>query len=342
MKRRDGRSLDHKTLEEIRVRAVERVQAGESPEVVIQALGFTRSCIYTWLARYRSGGWGALKARALKGRPMKVTPAQMRWVYKTVTAKSPLQYRFEFALWTREMIRILLQDQFHLRLSLVSVGRLLKQPGLSCQRPLFRAIEQDPIRVRRWLEEEYPAIRERARLAGVEIYFGDEAGVRSDGHAGTTWGVKGKTPVVRCTGQRSSMNMISAVSARGAMRFMLTKGRVNGPVFVEFLKRLMHNAPRPIFLILDGGSFHRGRPVKEYVASLGGKLQLFFLPPYSPELNPDEQVWNYVKHHGVAKAALSGGRQLRKYVQARLQSLQRLPWTIRMFFLTPDTQYAAF
>src|ERR1019366_5409691 len=150
MKRRDGRSLDHKTLEEIRVRAVERVQAGESPEVVIQALGFTRSCIYTWLARYRSGGWGALKARAPKGRPMKITPAQMRWVYKTVTAKSPLQYRFEFALWTREMIRILLQDQFHLRLSLVSVGRLLKQLGLSCQRPLFRAIEQDPIRVRRF------------------------------------------------------------------------------------------------------------------------------------------------------------------------------------------------
>jgi transposase len=135
--------------------------------------------------------------------------------------------------------------------------------------------------------------------------------------------------------------MISAVSARGHLRFMLTKGRVNGPVFVEFLKRLMHNAQRPIFLILDGGSFHHSRPVRDYVDSLGGKLQLFFLPPYSPELNPDEQVWNYVKHHGVAKAALRGRDDLKKFVLARLRSLQKLPWTVRMFFLTPDTQYAA-
>ena len=136
--------------------------------------------------------------------------------------------------------------------------------------------------------------------------------------------------------------MISAVSARGHLRFMATKGRVNGLVFMEFLKRLMHHAARPVFLVLDGGSYHRSRPVKDYVASLGGKLQLFFLPPYSPELNPDEQVWNYVKHHGAAKTALRGGKQeLRKFVLARLSSLQKLPWTIRMFFLTPDTQYAA-
>jgi transposase len=340
MKRRDGRALDHKTLEEIRIRAVERVQAGESPEVVIQALGFTRSCIYAWLARYRTGGWGALKARALKGRPWKIQAAQMGWLYRTITGKTPLQFRFEFALWTREIIRVLLREQFQLELSLASVGRLLKQLGLTCQRPLFRATEQDAERVRHWLQEEYPAIREQARQAGAEIYFGDEAGVRSDCHAGTTWGIKGQTPVVRSTGQRHSVNMISAVSARGAMRFMLAKGRVNGAVFVEFLKRLMHNPAGPIFLILDGGSYHHSRPVKDYVASLRGKLRLFFLPPYSPELNPDEQVWNYVKHHGVAKAALRGGKELKKFVMARLQSLQRLPWTIRMFFLTPDTRYA--
>jgi transposase len=341
MKRRDGRALDHKTLEEIRIRAVERVQAGESPEIVIQALGFTRSCIYAWLARYRTGGWGALRAGALKGRPMKIQPAQMGWLYRTIIGKSPLQFQFEFALWTREMIRVLLREQFQLKLSLASIGRLLRQLGLTCQRPLFRAMEQDPQRVRRWLEEEYPAIRGQARQVGAEIYFGDEAGVRSDCHAGTTWGVKGKTPVVHSTGQRSSVNMISAVSARGGLRFMLAKGKVNGAVFVEFLKRLMHNAARPIFLILDGGSYHRSRPVKEYVAGLGGKLQLFFLPPYSPELNPDEQVWNYIKHHGVAKAALRSGKELKQFVIVRLRSLQKMPWTIRMFFLTPDTQYAA-
>jgi transposase len=266
----------------------------------------------------------------------------MRWLYQTVVGKSPLQFRFEFALWTREMIRLLLREQFQLKLSVASVGRLLKQLGLTCQRPLFRAMEQDPQRVRQWQQQDYPVIREEARQCGAEIYFGDEAGVRSDCHAGTTWGIKGQTPVVRSSGQRSSVNMISAVSARGHLRFMLTKGRVNGLVFTEFLKRLMHGASRPVFLILDGGSYHHSRPVKDYVASLGGKLRLFFLPPYSPELNPDEQVWNYVKHHGIAKAVLRGGKgELRKLVLARLRSLQKLPWTIRMFFLTPDTQYAA-
>jgi len=341
MARRDARSLDHKTLEEIRVRAVEQVQAGASPEDVIRTLGFSRSCIYTWLALYRAGGWGALRARALKGRPMRIQPHQMRWLYQTITGKSPLQFRFEFALWTREMIRMLLAEEFQLKLSLSSVGRLLKQLGLSCQGPLFRALEQDPERVRQWLEEEYPRIRRQAQRQGAEIYFGEEAGVRSDCHGGTTWGAKGKTPVVVSTGQRHSVNMISAVSARGHLRFMLTKGRVNGTVFVEFLKRLMHNAQRPIFLILDGGSFHRSKPVRDYVGSLEGTLQLFFLPSYSPELNPDEQVWNYVKHHGVAKAALHGREALKKFVLARLRSLQKLPWTVRMFFLTPDTQYAA-
>jgi transposase len=321
---------------------VGQVEEGTHPEDVAAALGLHRKTVYDWLAKYREGGKDALRARPVPGRPPKLGGPQLARLYALIAGQDPRQLQFEFALWTREMIRVLVREQFQLRLSLASVGRLLKQLGLTCQRPLFRAVEQDPKRVRQWLEQEYPSIREQARLAGADIYFGDEAGVRSDCHAGTTWGVKGKTPVVRSTGQRSSVNMISAVSARGSLRFMLTKGRVNGAVFVEFLKRLMHNASRPIFLILDGGSYHRGRLVKDYVGSLGGKLRLFFLPPYSPELNPDEQVWNYVKHHGVAKAALSGAKELKKYVKVRLQSLQRLPWTIRMFFLTPHTQYAAF
>jgi transposase len=129
----------------------------------------SRSCIHTWLARYRSGGWGALKARALKGRPMKIHAIQMRWLYRTVTGKSPLQFRFEFALWTREMIRVLLREQFDLKLSVASVGRLLKQLGLSCQRPLFRAIEQDPRRVQRWRKQEYPPLRRQARAVGADM-----------------------------------------------------------------------------------------------------------------------------------------------------------------------------
>ncbi len=341
MPRRDARELDHKTLEEIRIRAVEQVQSGESPEVVIKALGFSRSCIYTWLALYRGGGWSALKARALQGRPARIQAAQIKWLYETITGKNPLQFRFEFALWTREMIRTLLREEFSLQLSVTSVGRLLGQLGLSCQRPLFRAIEQDPERVRHWREEEFPALRRWANETGAAILFGDEAGVRSDYHAGTTWGVKGKTPVVPRTGGRHSLNMLSTVSARGELRFMIVNGRVNGSIFAEFLRRLMHNAAHPVFLILDGHSIHRSRAVRDFVAGQQGRLRLFFLPPYSPELNPDEQVWNYVKHHGVGKAFLRSASDLRRFVLARLRSLQRLPWTVRMFFLTPDTRYAA-
>jgi transposase len=207
VKRTDGRKLDHKTLEEIRIRAVERVQAGESPEVVIATLGFTRSCIYEWLARYRAGGWSGLKAKALAGRPKKVSARQMEWLWKTIVGTSPLQHRFEFALWTRQMVQILLWEQFRLKLSLPSISRLLAQLGLTCQRPLFRATEQDPARVNWWLNMEYPAIRERAKLEGASIYFGDESGVRFDYHAGTTWAPRGKTPVVRSTAARAKVNM---------------------------------------------------------------------------------------------------------------------------------------
>src|ERR1035441_8145091 len=170
MKRRDARALDHKTLEEIRIRAVESVQAGESPEVVIRALGFTRACIYNWLAMYRSGGWGALKAKAISGRPKKISGEQMQWLYSTVVGKSPLQFRFEFALWTRGMLQVLLRERFGLKLSLSSMGRLLAQLGLSCQRPLWRAYQQDPQRVQQWREQEFPAIQARSeeRRVGVE------------------------------------------------------------------------------------------------------------------------------------------------------------------------------
>lgn len=341
MARRDARALDHKTLEDIRMRAVEQVHAGQSPEIVIRALGFSRSCIYTWLARYRTGGWDGLKAGTLTGRPMKITPRQMRWLYHTVSQKNPLQFRFEFALWTRQMVRTLLRERFGLRLSLSSVGRLLAQLGFTCQRPLYRAIEQDPARVARWRREEFPAIQALAQQAAATIWFGDEGGVRSDYHAGTTWGVRGQTPIVPRTGGRFSLNMLSAVNARGQMRFMVREGRVTAAVFMEFLRRLLHGATRPIYLILDGHSVHTARAVRDFVATCEGRLRLFFLPPYSPELNPDEQVWNHVKHHGVGRACIRGKAELKAYVQTVLHRIQKSPLLIQMFFLLPDTRYAA-
>jgi transposase len=341
MQRQDARKLDHKTLEAIRIRAVQQVQAGESPEVVIRALGFSRACIYQWLAAYRAGGWQALKAGEIAGRPKKLTTSQIRWIHKTITGKNPLQLGFPFALWTRQMIATLIYRRFGLKFSLSSVGRLLAQLGLSCQKPLFRAWQQDSSRVDQWLKKEYPSIRAMAKRSNAEIFFEDESGVRSDFHSGTTWAPKGKTPVVRVTGQRFSLNMISAVSPKGSLRFMVVKGGVGARVFIRFLKRLIHGRRRPVYLIVDGHPAHRAKLVKSFVESLGGKLKLFFLPPYSPELNPDELVWNDVKNNGVGRSIVNGPKDLHRVVVSRLRFLQKTPERVRSFFQAPDTRYAA-
>jgi transposase len=255
--------------------------------------------------------------------------------------KSPLQLKLPFALWTRSQIRTVVYRQFSIRLSLPSIGRLLAQLGLTCQKPLFRAYQQNPSLVEQWLKREYPRIRAMAKREGAEIFFEDESGVRSDFHSGTTWAPRGKTPVVRVTGQRFSLNMISAISPKGSLRFMVVRGGVGARVFIEFLKRLMHGRRRAVFLVVDGHPAHRSKSAKSYVDSLDGKLKLFFLPPYSPELNPDEFVWNDVKHNGVRRTLVHGPRDLHRAVVGRLRYLQKSPEIVRSFFLAPDTCYAA-
>ena len=339
MMKEDGRALDHKTLEEIRIRAVQSVEAGESPEDVIRTLGFGRTVIYSWLAKYREGGVDALRAKAISGRPSKMTGRQLKWVYKTVTGKNPLQLRFEFALWTRSMIRDLIREKFGVRLSEVSVGRMLRKLGLSPQKPLRRAYERDPELVESWRKEEFPEIRRLAKKERATVYFSDEAGVRSDFHAGTTWALKGQTPVVPATGQRFGMNLISAISPRGDFRFMTVEGRMNAEKFIEFLKRLIHNTSRPVFLIVDRHPSHRAKKVLAFVRSTEGRLRLFFLPPYAPDLNPDEHVWNHLKNHGVGKRAIRSREQFREVVLGHMRSIQRLPDLIRGFFQDPHLRY---
>jgi transposase len=336
----DGRKVSHAKLEEMRFEAVRRVQAGEAPTAVARDMGLYTNRIFIWLAAYRNGGWDALRSRKAMGRPKRLSGKQIRWIYDTVTTKNPLQFKLPFALWTRAQIRTLIAQRFSVTLSLVSVGRLLAQLGLSCQRPLFRAYQQDRSLVERWLKEEYPKIRARAKRENAEIFFEDESGVRSDFHSGTTWAPKGQTPVVRATGQRFSLNMISAISARGELRFMVVRGGVGAGVFITFLKRLVHGQSRPIYLIVDGHPSHRAKKVKSYVESLQGKLRLFFLPPYSPELNPDELVWNDVKNNGVSRTLVHGPENLLRAVVSRLRYLQKTPEHVRSFFRHPETRYA--
>jgi transposase len=193
--------------------------------------------------------------------------------------------------------------------------------------------------VESWRKKEFPEIRRLAKKERATIYFSDEAGVRSDFHAGTTWSPKGQTPVVPATGQRFGMNLISAISPRGDFRFMTVEGRMNAEKFIEFLKRLIHNASRPVFLIVDRHPSHRAKKVLAFVRATEGRLRLFFLPPYAPDLNPDEHVWNHLKNHGVGKQAIRSRDQFRRVVLGHMRSLQRLPDLIRSFFRDPNLRY---
>ena len=199
----DGRKLSHAKLEEIRFKAVKAVQGGQAPTAVAREMGLYTNRIFVWLATYRAAGCDALRARKGTGRPNRLSGRQIQWIYNTVTMKSPLQLKLPFALWTRSQIRVVIYRKFKIRLSLTSIGRLLAQLGLTCQKPLFRAYQQDASLVEQWLKSEYPRIRTMAKREAAEIFFEDESGVRSDFHSGTTWAPRGKTPVVRVTGQRT-------------------------------------------------------------------------------------------------------------------------------------------
>ena len=337
----DCRRLDAKTLTELRKRGVGSVQQGESPEHVARALGISRTTIYDWLALYRSGGWSALNAKKRGGKKPKLDGKSMRWLYNSITMKNPMQMKFEFALWTCDMVRQLIQKKFAISLSRTSVNRLLTQMGMSAQRPLWRAYQQDPKKVEHWLKVEFPRIKKRAAKAGADIYFGDEAGVRSDHHAGTTWSPRGVTPVVSTTGARFGFNMVSAVSPRGMLRFMIVEGKVNAEVFMEFCKRLLQGATRPVYLIVDGHPSHKARKVTQWIEEQDGRLELFLLPGYSPDLNPDELVWNGVKNHALGKLSHSDKPTMRKAAESYLRSLQRSPERIKSLFQKPSVRYAA-
>jgi len=251
--------------------------------------------LFTWIARYRKGGDHALREGQRSGRPRKLDAAMMQWLYKAITLGEPRQYQLPFCLWTLALVRLLLKRKYGIELSKSGVSRLLGHLGLSPQRPIYRSYKRNPEDMKRYLDETFPGLRDRARRMGAIIYFVDEASVRSDSHRGTTWGKIGQTPEVEDSGDRFSLKLISAVSPRGDMKFSCFEGRMNGPRFVNFLKKLHSDAGRPIIIITDGASYHTSGPVKRYAAESQEQVTIEHLPSYSPELNPDEQVWNHAK-----------------------------------------------
>lgn len=336
----DGRKLDHGTLQVLRQQAVNAVRNGQDVNEVAAAYGVNVRSVFRWLTAFANGGQNALLAKPISGRPPKVSEEEMRWLARAVRENTPQQYKFAFGLWTLSLIAALIERQFGKKLSLASVSRIMKLLGFSAQKPLYQAWQQDATLVRIWETETYPAIRAEAQACGATIYFGDESGIRSDYHTGTTWAPVGETPVVEVTGRRFSVNMISAVSPRGEFRFMLHEGSVTGEVFREFLKRLMVGAEKPVFLILDGHPIHKCKLVKQFVEDQKGMLKLFYLPPYSPHLNPDEQVWAHVKRR-VSRQLVQNIEDMKKLALGALRRIQKLPELVKSFFRQPECQYAA-
>lgn len=320
--------------------AVQALSKGELASDVARVMKIPRRTLFTWIARYRHGGEHALQDRQKSGRPRKAEAKVLHWLYDAITLGDPRQYQLPFCLWTLAIVRRLLKKEHGVEMSKSGVSRMLKHLGLSPQRPIYRSYKRDPEEMKKYLDKTFPGLRAKARRVGAAIYFVDEASVRSDAHRGTTWGKIGQTPAVDDSGDRFSIRLISAVSPRGDMKFSSFTGRMNGIRFVNFLKKLHADVGRPIIVITDNASYHTGGVVQRYIKQTRGQVTIGSLPRYSPELNPDEQVWNHAKAR-LAKLFVATKDEFKAALSSILLSIQRSTDLILSFFQLPDTQYAA-
>ena len=323
MKIRDARSLPTVAQEDLRCKAVKAVLEGKKQVEIAKIFGVTRQAVGKWVKAYREGGTRILKAKT-KGRPKGGTllPWQAAQIAKAVIDRHPEQLKLPFYLWTREAVSELIERKFGVLLSVWTVGRYLKRWGFTPQKPLRRAFERDPKAVRWWLEEEYPAIRKQAKTEGAEIYWGDEMGLRSDYVVGRSYGRRGKTPVIPGTGQRFGCNMISAITNRGRLNFMVFNRLFRVDVFLDFLKRLVRQAEHKVFLIVDGHPVHRSGKADAWIKKNAHRICLFFLPAYSPERNPDEMLNQDVKSNAVGRRRAHNQDELLKNVRGYLRCRQ--------------------
>jgi len=319
----------------VRMQAVKMIDFGMTVSNVARFFQVTTRAVFKWISASLSGEPDALYAKNGAGRPPKVNPEQLAWIDKVIRENTPDQLGFEVGLWNINLIAVFIQRTLKLTLSAPTVSKIMKQLDFSVQRPLYRAYEQDEDRVKKWRETDYPALKTRAQELGAVIMYADEAGLRSDYHTGTTWEKIGKTPIVKTTGQRFSIQMLSAVGESGEFEFMMHQGGVNAEVFVSFLVKLIKSVSTRIILIVDGSSIHKAKVVKEFLEANKDKIEIHIIPPYSPELNPDEQVWKNVKAE-VSKQKVIGRQGLLDLTKKALLRLKETPETIKGFFRHPE------
>lgn len=338
MAKRDARSLDHKTLEEMRRLAVRRVLDGEARAAIAASLQVHPSTVAKWAAAYYRGGETALARRRTPGPPPKLTPWQQERLRRLIVGKTPQQLKFSFALWTLPLVGQLVEQLFGVVLHKTTISRLLHGLGLTPQKPSRRAFARDEEQCRRWMSTEFPQLVRGARRRQATLLFLDESAVHEDGPVDRTWGLRGQRPVVRVTGRRGRINVLSAVSPRGRLWFRCYPGTLTAPRFSEFLAGLLHDVRGTIELVLDRHPAHVAAATRRFIHEHRGRLRVHFLPPYAPDLNPDEHVWSYLK--GLfRRQPLQADEALASAVELSMAQIQGDQELVRSFFDHPAVAY---
>lgn len=334
----DARHLSRQTLEELRKLAVQRVQDGISPERVTQVLGFSSPCIYRWLNIYKAKGMEGLNSHPAPGKQPKLDAGQRAWLFETLLEKTPLDFGFQTMLWTQNLVKVVVEKEKGLVLHRSTIGRSLAAMGLTPQVPLRRASERDAKAIEKWKHEEFPRLRKRARKERASLYFLDEMGIRSTESQGRTYGLKGQRPSVETTGKNFGVNVISAVSLSGDLRFMLMEKNFNSEVFLTFLEKLMSATPRKLYVVTDRHPAHQSKIVQAFLKTHQAKIELVLLPTYAPETNPDEWIWQAAKRE-VRKEPLVDKPDLKKKVRNIMHAIARAKDRIRKIFEASDLEY---
>jgi transposase len=341
---RDFRKLDPTTQAELRRVAVAMVEAGQTRVEAAATVGVNRRFVGVWVEAARRSGDAALDGGRRGRRPGEqkpLLPRQERRIRQLIAERCPDQLKLPFALWTREAVGALIERDTGVRLSASALGRTLRGWGFTAQRPARRATERREPEVRAWLRHEYPAIAARAKAEGAEIHWADETGLSNQANYGRSFAPKGKTPVLPRPAARVSQSMISGLTNRGTLRFMVYDGALTAATFLVFLRRLVQGAGRKLFVIVDNLRVHRAKQVTAWVKANSGRIELFYLPPYAPEHNPDEFLNNDVKQAMARQPVSRDKASLKAGLTSYMRGLQRRPAKVRAFFQAATVRYAA-
>jgi len=340
---KDGRKLTRSAQDALRRKAVQAVVSGRMTQTAAaEVFGVTRVSVCLWVNAYRQGGEAALQSKR-KGRPVggKLTQEQEESIRKSVLGKNPDQLRLPGLLWTRDLVSELIERRFSVKLSRWTVGRYLHHWGLTVQKPAKRALEQNPAQVAYWLKHKYPAIQKQAAQEKGKIWWVDETGLRSTHQTGTTWGEKGTTPLVKMSGKRFGCNAITAITNHGNLSFSVFEGRFTNEVFQDFLERIVkQQAGQKILLIVDRHSVHKSKCIAQWLSGKKEQIEMFFLPAYSPELNPDELLNQDVKRNLFRKGRAKTKPELMGKLRSFFRSKQRRPENVKNYFLGEHVTYA--